>query len=205
MKKENYECNFSCQYIKDFVRIYPNPLYAEIKDYFNEVSKDARTCYHRAKRNGYEVIKIGVITDKIEQDIFNIYTSKPERQGRMVNTLYHLPEGGDWDIREGWPHKDYFKTCPKHYYEFYGCFLKGEMVAFLELLRSGDLTITYSTMGHADHLSKGIMKFMFIEAVKMGKIKYLVYGDKENHLGYFLPDLNIIKCDPEFIYKLSYE
>lgn len=189
--------------------MYKEPLHAEILDfdeYFKSVDKDVRTSYNKAQRNGCKVIKIDKITDALYQDILDIYASKDQRQGRDINYLYHKPEGGSWDLREGWPHVDYNEyTCDRHYMDFYGCFIGDKMVAFLELLHSNEFVSTYATMGHADYLKKGIMKFLFIEAIRLGKFKYLQYGDKSSveQLKVFLSDLRINKYDPNFIYSIS--
>jgi hypothetical protein len=203
-------CNEQCYFIRQFVKMYKNPLYAvipEFEEYFKSLDKDARTCYRKAIKAGCKIRKVENITDMLYDDVLEIYTSKTERQGRLMNTLYHLVEGGDYDIREGWPHEEYKKDCDKHYFDFYGCFIGDKLVAFLELLHSNELAVTYSTMGHADYLNKGIMKFMFMEVIRIAKLKYLQYGDLNSKasMGYFLSDLRINNCNPEFTYSLSNE
>lgn len=190
--------------------MYPNPLFAIIPDsfeeYFKLVDKDARTCYRKAQKAGCQVRKVDEITSDIYQDILDIYTSKTERQGRPMNHIYHMINNSNHDIREGWPHKNYadFK-CKKHYLDFYGCFIGDQMVAFLELLHSNEVSTTYSTMGHADWLSKGVMKFLFLEVIRLANLKYLHYGDEDGKesMKYFLSDLRITNHDPQLIYHLA--
>jgi len=198
-------CNENCPALKDFIRMYPLPLYAVIDDDYKP-TKEVRTSCHKATASGCEIRKIDLITDQLFSDMIDIYSSTPQRQHRDINYLYHLPEGGSWDLREGWPHPDYSVfTCSKHYFDMWGCFIDNKMVAFLELLHSNELASTYATMGHADYLNKGIMKFMFSEVIKMSTFKYLHYGDKEKNamMKFFLSDLGITNCDPQFIYSIS--
>ncbi len=193
----------NCHYIKKFIYRYPDPLFADIGDfdsYFKSLDKDCRRDYKRS----YKVKKIDKITSKLHKDILSIYGSKPTRQGREINYQYLHHTGKNMDIREGWPHT-YGKQCPKHYFDFYGCFDKSTLVAFLELLHSNELTLVYSTMGHADYLKKGVMRRLFIEAIRQSGAKYLVYGDEsyKPEIKYFLNDLKINQVDPLFIYELS--
>jgi len=193
----------NCHYIKKFIYRYPDPLFADIGDfdsYFKSLDKDCRRDWKR----DYKVKKLDKITTKLLKDILDIYASKPTRQNREINYMYLLPTGEWVDIRRGWPHT-YGKQCPKHYFDFYGCFDKSTLVAFLELLHSNKLTIVYSTMGHADYLKKGVMRRLFIEAIRQSGAKYLVYGDEsyKPEIKYFLNDLKINQVDPLFIYELS--
>lgn len=203
-------CNEHCELIQKFIYSYDDPLFAVIPDSFDEyfylVSKDTRNCYRRAKAAGFTVSKVDQITPELHQAILEIYRSKPQRQGRPVHYLYHTLDNFSTDIREGWPRPDYrVFTCEKHYFDFYGCFLGDKLVAFLELLHSNSLATVYSTMGHADYLGKGVMKFLFLEAIKHGGVKYLQYGDT-NHpsdLFFFLKDLRIVNHNADFIYSIS--
>jgi hypothetical protein len=194
-------CNEECTLIKNIIFAYSDPLYALIPNsfnqYFKEVETDARTCYHKALRNGFEVHKVD---EPVLSEILDIYRSREERQGREINYHYTITREIRPDIRFGWPHPDYRAyECEKHYFDFYGCFLKDKMVAFLELLHSNGLSVVYSTMGHGEYLNKGIMKFLFLEAIKMniGKMKYLVYGDadKKDERIYFLHDLGFVNSN----------
>lgn len=190
-----------CHYIKKFIYRYPNPLYADVGDfdsYFKSLDKDCRRDWKR----DYKVKKISKITPKLLKDILDIYASKPTRQGREINYMYLLPTGEWVDIRQGWPHT-YGKHCPKHYFDFYGCFDKNKLVAFLELLQSYKLTLVYSTMGNISY--KGVMRRLFIETIRKAKTKYLVYADANHYapMTSFLSDLKITNTDPLFVYELS--
>jgi len=193
----------NCHYIKKFIYRYPNPLFADITDfesYFKSLNKDCR----REWKKDFKVKKVSKITPRLLKDILAIYASKPIRQGRDINYMYLLPTGEWVDIRKGWPHT-YGRHCSKHYFDFYGCFDKSILVAFLELLHSNKLTLVYSTMGHADYLKKGIMRRLFIETIHLSKPRYLVYADANHYspMTSFLSDLKITNTDALMIYEAS--
>lgn len=197
-------CDEFCEQAKNFIFYYSDPLYAVIpstfEEYFAQLNHGCQTLYRKAKRNGFMVKKVDKITPKIYKDILSVYRSKKARQNRPINYKYCLMDFSEYDLHEGWPHLNYndFK-CPRHYYDFYGCFLKGKLVAHLEILHCDELAMTFSTMGHGDYLKMGIMRYLFIETIRltMGNIKYLQYGqyvEGDPRLS-FLRDLCIIEHD----------
>jgi len=204
-------CNEECEPIKKCIFKYADPRFAIIPDsfddYYKEVKTNARARYRKAKEAGFEVRKVDTPNSN---DILDIYRSKDQRQGRDINFFYELPQGGKVDIRLGWPIQDYSVfDCDKHYFDFYGCFLKDKMVAFLELLHSNTLASVYMTMGHGDYLKQGIMKFLFMEAIRLniGKIKYFHYVEFDylDERVLFMEDLRIINHNQtEHLQGVSY-
>ena len=196
----------NCQKIKKFIYRYSNPLFVEIKDfdsYFNSLDKDCRREWRKAK--GLRVKKISRITPRLLKDILSIYQSKPTRQNREINYKYAILGGGEADIHQGWPRKYPKSHCKLHYFDFYGCFDKSRLVAFLELLHSKKLTTVYSTMGHADYFGRGVMRYLFIETIRQSKPKYFHYGNADGHasLLIFLNDLKINQTNPYLLYEVS--
>jgi hypothetical protein len=203
-------CNENCYAIKQFITNFPDPLYALIPDsfgeYFRSVATDARTCYRRAKAGGLRVREVEQVTPELYQDIMGIWASRKKMQGRSINYTYQMPDGKGFNLKNGWPHPDYrLYSCPLHYFDFWGCFDKKRLVAYLELLHSRDLATVYSTVGHSDYLGKGVMKFLFMEVVRKSKIKYLHYGDyyKDDPRMHFMKDLRIINHNPQILRTIS--
>lgn len=206
-------CNETCDLIKKFITSFGDPMYATIPDtfweYFSEVETDARTCYRKAKRNRLVVRKVLKIDSDLHKDIIDIFNSKPIRQHREVGHLYNRLDGVQVDLFKEWPNKNYkIYDCPKHYMDFYGCFSGIRLVGYLELLHSNGLATVYSTMGHAEFLKYGIMKYLFLEAVRMniGKIKYLQYGNYQETGDrlFFVKDLKISNHGLELLKQISY-
>lgn len=178
-------CNLYCEYIRKFIDHFPDPLHCILKgnfeDYFNSVETDARTQYRKGIKNNLSVTRLYKISQQDNDELLQIYDSTPIRQDREINYMHQQVINDQLiDIRYGWPVKDYdIFNCDKHNLIFYVCKKDDKIVSFLELLNSDKVSVVHLTMGHHDYLKYGIMKFMFMEVIKMNidKMKFLVYGD----------------------------
>ncbi len=87
-------------------------------------------------------------------DIYEINTSKEERQGRPMAPAY--------GVRATYPPDDPM-VCPHHYVYRYGVIdtVADTLVAYLWLYRSGGLALVSSILGHADALEHDVMYLLF--------------------------------------------
>lgn len=171
-----------------------NPLYLNLRnfsspeDYFKHCDVDVRTSFRKCQAKGYEIKQLFNIGAEESAQIYNIWASKSERQNRPVNMNY---EDLNLKLRpinkDQWPIKEYTRPLA-----FYGIYLDGIIVGYLELVFEGDYAIVHSTLGHAEYLKYGIMKTMFFEVIKLNwnSINKLIYG-AGNSKSYFKDDLRI--------------
>lgn len=199
-----------CRLIKSYVSSYGDPLYVVIPDtfeeYFRSIRTEGRGSYRKANRRGYTVRKVERITPGIYKDLREIWLSKKIRQGRPAVHYYGVLGNGPHDVLISWPIEEYKYDCNKHYFDFHGCFLGEKMVSYVELLHSGELACVHSTMGHGDYLKDGIMKYMFIKVIEMGKFKYLNFGNYATTglKHFFLRDIGIKEHgNPELLRNMS--
>jgi hypothetical protein len=142
------------------------PLRGSILDWQAE-HRTARKRAWRAERLGYRFAEI----DRHEyvDDVFEINTSAPMRQGRPMSPGYLVPPSST-------PDPEY--PCPLHGVHPYGVLLDEELVAYLWCYRSGDLALVSSILGHAEHLRFDVMYLLMrgtIEA-ELGLGGLLVYN-----------------------------
>ncbi len=133
-------------------------------------------------------------------DIHAINHSMPERSGGAMRASYlqSIEELG------GAPEKALAVTAPvcnKHYNYCFGVFQAAEghlqgkvlvnerLVAYLTVVRTGDIILYARIMGHGDHLSQGIMVLLHHEFVRWVSnpdnklsegLRYIMYGGAEN-------------------------
>lgn len=105
----------------------------------------------RAARLGYQFAEIQ--RELHLDEVFEINTSAPERQGRPMSAGYQeAPTFGPTPL-----------VCPQHHVYAYGVAEPaGRLVAYLWLYRSGELALVSSILGHHDHLDAGIMYLLFL-------------------------------------------
>jgi hypothetical protein len=104
-------------------------------------------------------------------DIYEINTSKSERQGRAMTESYLArpqPERPGPEL-----------LCDRHRPAKFGVFLEGKLVAYTFINHSGEM-ISFSTiLGHGDHMDDGIMNLLVFEVVKWyqerSRIRYAMY------------------------------
>jgi len=106
------------------------------------------------------------------QDIYDINTSAPERQGNKMKPAYlEFP-----------PEKNIVNTCDNHRYELIFVRIKSRIVAYAITHISGELMNVSTILGHADYLKDGIM-LLLMEHIQ---ITAIVHGVKA--LTYYLWD-----------------
>ena len=129
-------------------------------------------------------------------DIFDIHSSKEERQGRKMDDQYLI------SIEEmgGAPKQNFsptVKNCLSHWTTNYGVLIKkkghsqgeillnNKLVGYITLERYGELLLYSRFIGHGDHLKNGIMYLLNNEIIKWiidkeqimsNGIKYIMYA-----------------------------
>ena len=117
--------------------------------------RTARKRANQAQRLGYRFERID--RSLFEQDVFEINTSAPERQGRPMSAGYLQPVTFS-------PLPDY--TCPRHGIHTYGVLdAGGSLRAYTWVYRVGELVMFSSILGHADHLEREIMYLLMVGAL----------------------------------------
>jgi len=140
------------------------PLPSTFDHYWANVDKDVRTQCAKARRHGYTVSKV---TEAAQEDIGSIWDSWEEKQDRPLNTEFiHIdPRIPPQDVSGYWPFNYYEHT--RGYLDLFQVADKeGLVVGYLELATANGHSIVYSTMGHKDYLRYGIMKLLFVEAIR---------------------------------------
>jgi hypothetical protein len=135
-----------------------------IEAYLQSVDKDVRTQCNKATRNG---LVAKWTTEPQRDDIAAIWHSWSEKQGRPINlTIGHTdPNMGSQTIGSKWPFDYYEHT--QGYHDLIQVYTPtGVVVAYLELASDGPESVVFSTLGHKNYLRLGVMKFLFVEAVR---------------------------------------
>jgi hypothetical protein len=122
--------------------------------------------------------KLGYTFSRIEHDehldeIFEINTSKAERQGREMKQSYQerpAPRGILGDEQR----------CPRHREDWFGVFTDdGTLVAYASVPLHGEMMLISIILGHGDHMENGIMNLLVFETVKWHRARsgteYAVY------------------------------
>lgn len=160
--------------------------FASPEEYFKKCDVDVRTCYRKCKKIGYEIKQYEEISSNTSLEIYDIWTSCDERQGRPINLNYETIDVRQVTILpERWPVEKYSGDL-----RFYALEIGARIVAYLELYTEADTDIVHSTLGHSDHLKSGIMKTLFYEVIKLrwNDINKMVYGPVDQ-MNYFKKDL----------------
>jgi hypothetical protein len=122
------------------------PIPTSIDDWRAE-HKTARKRADRAAKRGYTFNHIR--RHQRSDEVYEINTSAPMRQGRPMTEGYRLP------VQFG-PLTDY--PCDRHAIRTYGVQDRyGTLRAYLWLYRSGDLALVSQILGHDDYLKDEIM------------------------------------------------
>lgn len=123
---------------------------------WREEHRTARKRANRAERLGYQFREIK--REDYDEDIFAINVSKEERQGRPMSRGYK-------ERQNFLPLPDY--PCPLHAVRTYGVLdVRGTLVAYLWLYRSGELALVSSILGHGEHEANDVMYLLFQGAVE---------------------------------------
>ena len=141
--------------------------------------KERYWCRHNlamAKEGGYTV---GIFNPrKFVREIYAINKSKEIRSGGAMSPAYRRTV--DELILEfnSYEHK---VECEHHWVLWYGCFEGEKLVAYIRLIRMGELAIYARILGHRDHLDNGCMFLMHHIISKAllelpSPVKYTMYG-----------------------------
>jgi hypothetical protein len=117
--------------------------------------RTARKRADRAERLGYRFEEID--RSQYADDIFDIHTSLPERQGRPMDASYQIR-------RSYSPLPDY--PCDRHRVHTYGILKRDRLRAYLALYRVGELALISQILGHGDHLRADIMYLLALGLIR---------------------------------------
>jgi hypothetical protein len=118
--------------------------------------RTARKRAMRAASLGYQFREVK--REQYDEDIFAINTSLEERQGRLMSRGYR-------ERQNYLPLPEYH--CEHHAIRTYGVLdVRGTLVAYLWLYRSGELALVSSILGHGEHLANDVMFLLFQGAVE---------------------------------------
>lgn len=113
--------------------------------------RTARQRADRAERLGYRFAEIA--REQYEDDVYEINTSLPQRQGRPMSASYH-------ERNHFLPLPEY--PCERHAIRTYGVISdRGRLVAYLWLYRVGELALVSNILGHGEHLADSVMYLLF--------------------------------------------
>ena len=91
-------------------------------------------------------------------DVYEINTSKAERQGRPMTQSYRerpAPRGRSPE-----------QPCRRHRNGWYGVFRDGRLCAYTNVPQCGEMLLFSTILGHGDHMDDGIMYLLIFEVVK---------------------------------------
>jgi hypothetical protein len=145
------------------------PLPGSLEEWRAE-HKTARKRADRAYSRGY--VADVLPRERYADDIHAINTSASHRQGRPMSPGYRTRT-------EFAPLAAY--RCPRHAVRVTGVWAPdGHVVAYLVMLRQGDLALVSQILGHADHLEREVMWLLFEHAlareIKAGPDGFVVYN-----------------------------
>ena len=118
---------------------------------------------HRtARKRADRAFGRGYVSDRLERErwadhIYRINTSARERQGRPMSAGYLAPT-------EFSPLPDY--PCARHAVRTTGVWHGADLVAYLVMIRAGELALVSQILGHADHLENEVMYLLFEHALR---------------------------------------
>jgi hypothetical protein len=137
-------------------------------EYLASVGTKTRNMIRKAARQGYEY-KEFVWNDHLDE-IFEINTSKEVRQSASMRGWYREPVQPRHHSKE-----------ELRYRKYYGAFKDGKLYAYLHIVLCGDFAFFRHFMGHAQHLTYGIMNglvsYTVHEHIGNSQIRWLKYGD----------------------------
>ncbi len=151
--------------------------------------RTARKRADRSARLGYRFATID--RSQHSDDIFDINTSLPVRQGRPMSAGYRQrPQHS--------PLPDY--ACDRHRICEYGVLEGDRLRAYLVLYRVGDLGLVSQILGHGDHLAADVMWLLASGAVEQqiplgGVLYYNRWDSGTDGLRYFKARLGFRETD----------
>jgi hypothetical protein len=167
------------------------PLPSSFEEYL-DAHRTARKRSARARRLGYRFDQID--RRRHEQDVYDINTSAPRRQGRPMSAGYHeRPRFSDNPI-----------VCPLHHVYTYGVLRHDRLVAYLWLYRCGELAMVSSILGHADRLTDDIMYLLATETIRVqhafgGTLFYNLHRSGTDGLRFFKERIGLAPAEVEWL------
>lgn len=139
------------------------PIPATPEAYLDAVGPKTRNVIRKAGRTGYEFREFDW-NDHLEE-IYEVNTSSEIRRGRPMEGWYAEPV----EPREMSEHRRY-----------YGAFKGGRLYGYLHVAVCGDFAFVRHFIGHAEHLTNGIMNGLILTSVERyagdSPVKWLKYG-----------------------------
>lgn len=136
--------------------------------YFNATAANR---YRHGLRTGYCATSISWSDrDEFLQDIFEINTSLPDRQGKPMKSNY---------LEQPKPMLEPAAVCVDHHSSFIGCFKDDKLVGYISANFCGELAAASQIIGHGDHLKNGVMLVLwaeFVRACQCRAIRIIVYS-----------------------------
>lgn len=132
-------------------------------EYLKSVNGKNSAAYYarKAKNSGNEFKEIN--PNEFADAIHEIHCSSGERQGKKIDVAYHKK----------------FENYPINSNNiYYGVFNKEKLVAYLWIVKSGDLMLMNRIMGHSEFLGQGIMYLLVTEFLTNSFLfneKYIMY------------------------------
>lgn len=130
---------------------------ASIDEYLYKIGDKSRNMLSKARRLGYEFQAKGPAG--LEQDIFEVRTSDPMRQGRPIPEYYysHPPLYVLNPSAVG---------CEYHTERFFGVFKDGRLVSYITLFMFGEFAQINHILCHKDHVKNGVMNLNLFHVVE---------------------------------------
>lgn len=151
------------EYRGTFYEAPPHPLsIATLPNTGHEYEMACSTCARQnaraAVRRGYEYLRID--RAEWEDDLHEIRSSAPERQGRAMHPAYMTRQTYSSDA---WPEPH----CKRHLYTVHGVTgANGRLAAYCQLVQCGEVARFNTILGHADLLKDQVVWLLVMEALK---------------------------------------
>jgi hypothetical protein len=176
------------KHLKKELWCFDKSLYSGYNDYLKHCDIDVRTQINKATKNKISINRVYFLNGQ-DSHLYNAWISAPIRQDRPINLQYEKLDGSLYKINKyKWPYQFYHENN----FQLYCVYKDNITVGYLELVIHNRVAIVHSTIGHADYLKFGIMKFLFAKTIehKWSEIDYLTYGTTDT-FSFFKEDLLI--------------
>lgn len=127
-----------------------------IESYLASIGDKSRNMVRKAQRMGYEYLPIG--PEGLDQDILDVRTSDPMRQGRPIPGYYY--SNPPLYVLKPSP-----VGCEYHTERFYGIFKDGRLVSYITLFMFGGFAQINHILCHKDHVKNGVMNMNVFHVV----------------------------------------
>ncbi len=143
------------------------------EQYLTQVGAKTRNMIRKAERNGYEFTEF--IWNEHLDEIYDINTSKEIRHSEPMHGWYKEVVQPRYHTYE-----------ELEYRKYYGGFRDGKLYAYLHVLLCGDFAFFKHFIGHAQHLTAGIMNGLLSWAIREyignSQIHWFKYGELSNEV-----------------------